>query len=273
MKLPSRFLETEKIAPDTYVLRQLFGEGFGPVGIHVNSMVITGREPVIVDTGPALTRTAWLEHAFDIVDPADVRWIYLSHDDGDHTGNLLQVLEAAPRAKLVANWFGFERMSLDHELPLERMLWINDSESFHVGDRDLVAIQPPIFDSPTTRGLFDPSTGVYWASDAFGAPVTHEVTDVTELDPGFYREAFLGMQRMISPWLRWVDPARYGQALERITDLGATTLASAHGVTLRGRQIDSAVSLMAELPHLPPYEWPVQADLDELLATLTLDAA
>jgi flavorubredoxin len=271
--MPSRFLETEKIAPDTYVLRQLFGKGFGPVEIHVNSMVITGAEPVIVDTGPALTRPDWLEHAFEIVDPADVRWIYLSHDDGDHTGNLLQVLEAAPQATLVGNWFGFERMSLDHEIPLARMRWVNDGETFSAGDRELVAVQPPIFDSPTTRGLFDPSTGVYWAGDAFGSPVTHAVTDVTELDPGFYRDGFLGMQRMISPWLKWVDPARYEVALARIGKLGATTLASAHGVTLRGRQIESALQLMAELPHLAPFDWPGQADLDAILAELTLEAA
>lgn len=271
--MPSRFLETERIAPDTYVLRQLFGEGFGPVGIHVNSMVITGAEPVIVDTGPALTRSAWLEHAFEIVDPRDVRWIYLSHDDGDHTGNLLEVLEAAPNATLVGNWFGFERMSLDHEVPLRRMRWINDGESFDAGDRELVAVLPPIFDSPTTRGLFDPTTGVYWAGDAFGSPVTHEVTNVTELDPGFYRDAFVGQQRMISPWLQWVDPARYQRHLDRIAALGAETIASAHGVTLRGRQIDSALTLMTELPYLPPFEWPGQADLTELLSIVSTIAA
>ena len=28
-----------------------------------------------------------------IVDFADVRWIYLSHDDHDHVGNLAKVLE------------------------------------------------------------------------------------------------------------------------------------------------------------------------------------
>jgi hypothetical protein len=164
-------------------------------------------------------------------------------------------------------------MSLDHEVPLARMRWINDGESFRAGDRELIAVRPPVFDSPTTRGLFDPSTGVYWASDAFGSPVPHEVHDVAELDPGFYREAFLGQQRMVSPWLQWVDPVRYQRALDRVAELGATTLASAHGVTLRGRQIESALNLATELPYLPPFEWPVQADLDEMLATVTLAEA
>jgi len=51
-------------------------------------MVITGREPVIVDTGTSSNGTQWLDDVFGIVDPADVRWIVLSHDDADHAGNL-----------------------------------------------------------------------------------------------------------------------------------------------------------------------------------------
>ena len=43
-------------------------------------------------------------------------------------------------------------------------------------------MRPPIFDSPTTRGLFDPTTGVYWASDSFATPMLAPVRDVDELD-------------------------------------------------------------------------------------------
>ena len=72
-------------------------------------MVITGAEPVIVDTGNELSRDEWMEAAFSIVDPADVRWIFLSHDDHDHIGNLTAVLDACPKATLVTNWFTVER--------------------------------------------------------------------------------------------------------------------------------------------------------------------
>src|SRR4051812_38803017 len=99
--LPVRMLEPELVAADTYVVRQLTGEGVAPVSVFVNSMVITGTEPIIVDCGPAVTRETWLDTTFSIVDPADVRWIYLSHDDHDHVGNLLQVLDLCPQATLV----------------------------------------------------------------------------------------------------------------------------------------------------------------------------
>jgi flavorubredoxin len=171
MDLPIRMLEPERVAPDTYVIRQLAGEGVAPVAVHLNSMVITGDEPVIVDTCPSMTREAWMETVFSIVDPADVRWIYISHDDHDHIGNLPQVLELAPQATLVSTWFMVERLAADVALPLDRMRWVNDGESFSVGDRELVAVTPPIYDSPTSRGLFDPKTGVYWAVDALGNPL------------------------------------------------------------------------------------------------------
>ena len=129
-------------------------------------MVITGAEPVIVDTGNELSRAEWMEAAFSIVDPADVRWVFLSHDDHDHIGNLTAVLDACPQATLVTNWFTVERTWRAMELPLDRMRWVNPGESFDAGDRTLVAVRPPIFDSPTTRGLFDSRTGVYWAGTA-----------------------------------------------------------------------------------------------------------
>lgn len=269
MEAPIRFLETELVAPDTHVIRQLTGEGVAPVAVFVNSMVITGAEPIIVDAGPSITRAGWLDHVFELVDPADVRWIFLSHDDVDHTGNLRQVLELCPQATLVTNWFSVERMAADGMLPLDRMRWVNDGESFWAGDRELLAVTPPTFDSPTTRGLLDSSTGVYWASDSFGTTVTHEVSDVGELDPGFYREAFVQTQQMVSPWLQWVDAAKYHAHLDRVAGLGATVVSSAHGVTLRGGQIDSAFELLRELPYRAPFEWPTQLDLDMILTTLS----
>ena len=61
-------------------------------------MVILGAEPVIVDTGTIANRQQWLEDVFSLVEPEDVRWIFLSHDDVDHTGNLEEAMAACPNA-------------------------------------------------------------------------------------------------------------------------------------------------------------------------------
>ncbi len=142
MDIPIRLLETETLAPDTHLIRILGGEGVSPVAIHLNSMVITGREPIVVDTGAGVARDLWFEAVEAVVDPADVRWIFLSHDDPDHTGNLLEMLDRAPRATLVTNWFTVERLSASYQLPMDRMRWVNEDESFHAGDRELRAVLP-----------------------------------------------------------------------------------------------------------------------------------
>ena len=81
--------------------------------------------------------TQWLRNVFSVVEPEDVRWIFLSHDDHDHLGNLDPVLELCPNATLLANYAMVGRLFGDIELPLERMRWINIGESIDLGDREL----------------------------------------------------------------------------------------------------------------------------------------
>jgi flavorubredoxin len=273
VEAPIRFMDTDEIAPNTFVIRQIIGEGVAPMAVHLNSMVITGEEPVIVDTGVALTRDEWMRRVFGLVDPEAVRWVFLSHDDHDHVGNLLQVLDLCPNATLVTNWFSVERLAGDYALPLDRMTWINDGESFKAGRRVLAAVVPPTFDSPTTRGLYDVTTGVYWASDSFAVAVPYAVDDVDDLDPELLRESFLTTQSMVSPWVQWVDQAKYDAHIDRIAALGALTVAGAHAVTLRGAQVGRSIELLRELPSRPPVTWPGQAELELTLAQLASTAA
>jgi glyoxylase-like metal-dependent hydrolase (beta-lactamase superfamily II) len=88
-----------RIAEGTWVIPQVLPIGPSLFGT-INSMVITAKEPVLVDTGCLINRAQWLEDAFSIVEPDDVWWVYLSHGDRDHIGNVDAVLDACPNATL-----------------------------------------------------------------------------------------------------------------------------------------------------------------------------
>src|SRR5690349_5837651 len=90
-------VRSTRIERDTYLVQQVPATS----SLLVNSLVITGREPVIVDTGASGTGTQWLEELFAVVDPDDVRWIFVSHEDADHIGNLSALLTACPGAMVV----------------------------------------------------------------------------------------------------------------------------------------------------------------------------
>jgi len=266
---PPRFHhEPQKVGDDTYVIRQLTGEGESPMLAYVNSAVILGREPVIVDTGMVNNREAWLNDVFSLVDPQDVRWIFISHDDHDHTGNLAQTLALCPNATLVSSWFQVERLAGDIGLPLNRMRWIDDGGSFDAGDRTFAAIRPPVFDAPTTRGLYDSKTGIYWASDCFAAPVTQATDDVSSLHPEEWRQGFALFNSAISPWVHLVDAVKYNNTVCRLASLDIKTIISGHGPAIHGDYVNSAIDMLMDLPGQEPAKLPGQETLDQIIAML-----
>ena len=139
---PTVTVPPTKIAPGTWVVHQVQPALGAPLAIYLNSMVILGSEPVLVDTGTPANRAQWLEDVFTLVEPEDVRWIYLSHDDVDHTGNLDEALTACPNATVVCNWAMVERHTNCFEFPLHRCRWVMDGESY-MGGRIAVSVRSP----------------------------------------------------------------------------------------------------------------------------------
>ncbi len=256
------------MAPDTFLLRSVQPAFGAPLSVNLNSLVIRGAEPVVVDTSTVANRTHFWDDLTSIVDPADVRWVFLSHDDDDHTGSLAKVLEMCPQATLVANWACLERMGSAISLPTDRLRWVDDGGSLDVGDRVLQAIRPPAYDSPTTRGLYDPTSGVYWASDAFATPMPSEPVDrADELPPPMWAEGMAMFQHhALSPWLSIVDRSLYAAQIQRIRALTPTVIVGAHTPVISGAAIDKAIEMMAAMPDTVPPPHPDQAALEAALA-------
>ncbi len=266
-------LEPTRIAPETFLVHDHHGEGEGPVSVALNSMVIRGAEPVIVDTGVASNRDQYLADVFGLVEPADVRWVFISHDDIDHTGNVNDVMDACPNATLVVNWFIMERMGETLAVPPTRQRWVGDGESFDVGDRTLHAVRPPVFDSPTTRGLFDPTTGVYWASDSFATPMLTPVRDVAEIDREFWADGMDMFNHYISPWLEIVDPAKFEQTVERVAAFGPSVMAGCHTPAIHGDRVARAIEQTRHTPAAIAPPLPDQAALEQIQQALLAGAS
>jgi hypothetical protein len=264
-----------KVAPGTYAIHDVQHALGQPLSVYLNSLVIQAAEPVLVDTGTARNRAAWLEDVFGLVEPADVRWVFLSHDDADHTGNLAEVMAACPNAQLVCSWAITERFANAFEFPLARCRWINDGDTFDAGDRTLLALRPPLYDSPATRGLFDQRTGLYWGADAFPTPVpggkdaTSFAGDVADLDADFWWNGMVMFtHHALAPWLSLVDRERYAATVDRLQDHRPVTIVSAHSPAITGTGVDEALALARRLPDADPPAAPDQTALEHILAAV-----
>ena len=195
-------LAPTQIAPETFLIHNHQGEGDGPVAVALNTMVIRAAEPVVVDTGMAENRDQYLADVFALVDPTTSAGCSSATTTSTTPATSTPSWTLRPNATLVVNWFMTERMGASLEVPPTRQRWVGDGESFDVGDRMLHAVRPPVFDSPTTRGLFDPTTGVYWASDSFATPMLDAGRATsTSSTREFWPDGIDTFDRYVSPWL------------------------------------------------------------------------
>lgn len=242
-----------EIAPDTFLIRALTAS-IGGTWTNLNSMVIRAAQPVIVDTGMVTDREIWFEDVFSLVEPQDVRWIFVTHNDSDHSGNMLEALERCSNARLVTSHGESFRTAASFGVPSDRMHLVNSGETFDAGDRTLHALRPPVYDSPYTRGVFDPTTGVYYASDAFCAPMPETPVDwADEMPEEFWATSMSRFHHAsLCPWIALVDENVFAREVGRFRSMGITALASAHAPAMREASIGRALDLMAALPSFNP---------------------
>jgi hypothetical protein len=155
---------------------------------------------------------------------------------------------------------------------LERCRWVNDGDHLDLEDRRLVFARPPVYDSPTTRGLFDQRTGIYWAVDAFATPCTPVLeTTVAELDSDYWRNGMaMFAHNTLCPWLSVVDAAKFGAVVRGVRDLGMTTIVGAHTPIIGDRSIDTAFEIVRELPTIQAPPAPAQTVLEALVGNTAL---
>ena len=242
--------------------------------LPVNCFVLHAQQPVLVDTGMPADREEFLEHLWSTLEPADLRWVWVTHPDRDHTGALMHVLEAAPQAKLVTTFGGYGILSLEHEIPLDRIRLVNRGETLDVGDRLLHAFRPPLYDSPVTTGFRDGRTGAAFSSDCFGAPVSELAQalaeDVRVVPSAHLVEAQHMWAVADSPWVTGVDRARYAAELREFARPGLPLVLSTHLPPARdlGERLIDTLAGAPDVPEVPDLD---QAALDALLASFAPD--
>ena len=242
-----------EVARDTFVIRAITPSVAGTF-TALNSMVIRAAEPVLVDTGMGIHRETWFEDAFSLVTPEEVRWIFVTHIDTDHAGNLVEALARCPNAMMVTSQGESFRASASLGIAPERMRMVGAGDEFDVGDRVLRASRPPVYDSPYTRALHDPSTGVYYAADAFCAPMPEGVVDWSDqiAVPLWAKGMASFHHHTVCPWIGMVDPARFRDEVNKVAALDPQVIVSAHAPPIGKAAIPRALEQMASLPVTVP---------------------
>lgn len=253
-------------APDVHVLPSavpLPGMGVLPV----NAYLLLAEEPVLIDTGMG-DDGEFLDALSSLIDPAALRWVWLTHDDADHTGSIQQVFERAADARLVTHAFSAMRMSSWWSVPLDRVHAVRVGDRLPVGDRTLRAVAPPLYDNPMSTGLLDEATGALFSVDSFGAVLPEMAEDAADVP---FEALCGGMQAWAtadSPWAHLLDRQRFGVVLDALRQLQPSRIFSSHLPAASGTSLERFLEVLAGVPDAEPAVAPDHAQFQEMLAAM-----
>lgn len=259
MDQPTLF-SPRRVGPDTDLLPAyvpLPGLGMLPV----NAYVVHAAQPVLVDTGIAALQDGFMRALRKLIDPAALRWIWLTHADADHVGSLRAVLAEAPNARIVTNYLGVGKLGLQ-QFPPERCYLLNPGQALDVGDRRLLAQRPPVYDAPETMAAYDTRTGHLFSSDCFGAVMQEPADDAAAIAPAALHEGLSLWARIDAPWLAQIGRDQLAAASRPLRDLRARLLLGSHLPPAAGLD-DRLYAGLAAAQAAEPFVGPDQAALDQ----------
>jgi flavorubredoxin len=233
--------------------------------IPVNAFVIKGKEPILVDTGAVIQADEFMSALESVIDPSDLRWLWLTHTDFDHIGCMHRLLDMNPKLRVITTFAGVGIMSTSAPLPLDRVNFLNPGESMTVGDHTLTAFKPPVFDNPSTTGFIDETIGAMFSSDCFGALLQDVPENAADISDDALHEGQSAWAVIDSPWLHKVDEAKFAKELDDIRKLNPEMILSSHLPAAGRDQTERMLASLAAAPKREPFVGPNQAGLEVML--------
>jgi flavorubredoxin len=213
-----------------------------PRGTTVNQFLLTGREPMLVHTGPRRMFADVAEAAARLVDLADLRWITFGQVSADECGAVNSWLDAARGSTVLFNAAGCSTVLDDL---CDRPPVVATEAPLDLGGHHLRTIATPhVPRAREAQVLFDEASGTLFCGDLFrqGGRAPALVHHVDLVGPALEAEDMLESTAVT---------ARTAPTLTALAELEPRTLALLHGPAYAGdcRQalLDLAAAFQARL--------------------------
>ena len=122
-----------------------------PQGTTYNAYLVKGSEKIaLIDTVNPGFEPGLLGKLSQVIPPEGLDYVVMNHAEPDHAGGIPAVLQANPRAKLIATAKGGDMARVYFQTPEERILVVKDHDTVTLGDKTLRFLEAPWLHWPET---------------------------------------------------------------------------------------------------------------------------
>jgi flavorubredoxin len=206
---------TVQLSNDVWWINESYNHG--NTHEHISVYLIRHDDQfIVVDTGSFYHREAITEAIEKVTDGEGIDAIILSHSDYPHSGNIRTIRSEGDEVLLIAS----SGSPAAQGLPPSAVR-CTIGESMEVLGRTFSFIDPPLADRSHTTWIYDHGAGVLFTADGFGSFHEEDKGDLTsaDMEDGIPYDNIYEYHKDALVWLRYVDPEKLREALERIFDI------------------------------------------------------
>ncbi len=154
-----------------------------PVRVYV---LLNDGCPLLFDAGSHVHRGQIMANLRELLGDTPPGYVFLTHTELPHTGNLKAILDAWPSAKIVVSSAILPYCELPWWVTEDQVMYGHAGTHETYGGRPISFLDGILKDQPGTHWMFDEKTGTLFTADAFGYfyPTSAETLFDDELDAG-----------------------------------------------------------------------------------------
>lgn len=136
-------------------------------GTTYNAYLILDEKNILVDTVKAPFFKEMFERISEIIDPSKIDYIVSNHVEMDHSGSLLQIIEAIGDPLIITSERGQKGLERHYKRSMNFKA-VKSGETISIGKRNLLFIEAPMLHWPDSMFTYIKEDHVLLPNDAFG---------------------------------------------------------------------------------------------------------
>jgi flavorubredoxin len=223
------------ITQDLYQIGECVAGQAGHEAVRVYVLLNNGR-PILIDCGSHLHRAALLRELDRLLNGTAPQFIFLTHSELPHSGNLQKIAEKWPKIQVLVSNVLLPYIELAPVLPLGQITAVTPGAILEFAGRRLEFVDALLKDQPGSQWLYDSLTKTLFTGDGFGYYHPPDQCELfsDEVAGGIMSEQFRPYHYNAFRFLRWVIPERLNADMDTLfQQRDVQIIAPIHGNAIR----------------------------------------